>query len=132
MSWTSFVKNETGGKAVVLIAVSKKKKDEGFDIYRLEPWQNSWDHLKQDDPDGFAAYDMKTHVRISITFEGVKSEVWRIHDGTWVDILDDKGNLYIKHIQGKKPNRRYGRWPNTKEEGSLKPEHYGFPDRLEK
>jgi len=131
MSWTSFVKNETGGKAVVLIAVSRDDK-KGFDIYHLQPWQNSWDHLKQKDPDGFAAYDMKTHIRIGVTFEGVTSEVWRIHDGAWVDILDDKGNLYIKHIQGRKPNRRYGNWRNTKEEGSLKPEHYGFPDRLEK
>lgn len=130
MSWTSLVKNETGGRAVILIAVTNKKSATGFDLHRLEPWQNSWDHAKQDDPDGFAAYDMKTRIRIGIAFEGVISEVWRIHDGSWVDILDNQGNLIIKHFQGKKPNRRYGRYGFRKEEGSLKPEHYGFPDRI--
>lgn len=129
MAWISLVKNATADRCIVLVAADKGG-GKGWNHYRLHDWQETWTNCQEKDPDGFAAYDKKDGVRQSITFEGRKAEAWRIHDGTWVDIVaSDKGDLSIKVLAGKKPNLDTGRYPLTKE-GALKPEDYDFPDRL--
>ncbi|MFO1424541.1 MAG: hypothetical protein U1F70_13000 [Candidatus Competibacteraceae bacterium] len=130
-TWTSLVKNATYDRCVVMVAATKKT-GKGFDLEQLKSWEDSW-QKGVEDPDGLTAYNLKTGKRELIAYEGIKSEVWRIHDGTWVDVIDQSGALELKVYQqgmGGKPNRRYGPWYNRQEEGSLKPEHYGFPDQV--
>ncbi len=126
---TSFVKNSTYAKArcIVLVAATNAT-NTGFDIDELVSWEDTYKDLKWDDPDGLAALDCKTKTFVDITYEGKKSKIWRIHDGTRVDISDAQG--YVKLICEKsgalKPNTRKGPWFWREAEGSLTLGDYGF------
>jgi hypothetical protein len=129
-TWTSLVKNATVGRCIV-VAAADKGRNRGWNHYRLKDWQETWTQYGEKDPDGLAAYNIKTGVREFITFEGQRAQAWRIHDGTWVDVVsEDGGDLLIKLFQGKKPNLDTGRWPMTNK-GALKPEDFDFPDRID-
>jgi hypothetical protein len=125
----SFVKNSTYAKArcIVLVAATNAT-NTGFDIAELVSWEDTYKDLQWNDPDGLAALDCKTGTFVEITYEGKKSKVWRIHDGTRVDINDAPGHveLICEKSGAFKPNTRRGPWYHREAEGSLTLGDYGF------
>lgn len=102
----------------------------GFDIGELLSWQDTYKDLNWDDPDGLAVISCQTNTFVDITYEGKTSKVWRIHDGTRVNIVDDNGTveLICEKSGSFKPNTRTGPWYNRDAEGSLKLSSYGFDE----
>lgn len=133
MAWKSLVKNSTYDRCIVLVAETDKTSSTGFKVSELRSWEETWVKFRMEDPDGFSVYSNKTGNIEEVTYPktGEVSKVWRIHDGTWVDVVDKDGKLIIVAyklptiVEG--PNTKYGRYGLRKESGSLKPEHYGFP-----
>ena len=126
---TSFVKNSTYSKArcIVLVAATNAANN-GFDIGELVSWEDTYKDLKWDDPDGLAALDCQTRIFVDIKYEGKTSKVWRIHNGTRVDITDKNGYLELicEKSGALKPNTRRGHWIHREAEGSLTLGDYGF------
>src|SRR5687767_13851430 len=116
MTWKSLVKNATYDRCIILVAETDESSKTGFKISELRSWEETWVKFQMNDPDGFAVYNNKTGNIEDVTYPktGEVSKVWRIHDGTWVDIVEKDGKLIIVPYKlptiAEGPNTKYGKY----------------------
>jgi hypothetical protein len=107
----------------------------GWKYHLLKPGDSSMS-INVDDPDNFCVYNAGDLTLVNVRWGQVYSDIWRIHNGTYVSINeDDNGKdpfLYrIRSGMGSDPHRCTGRWPACKD-GTLKTNSVGlsYPQTL--
>jgi hypothetical protein len=85
--------------------------------------------ISVDDPDNFCVYDASGNLVVNVQYNGGLSDIWRIHDGTYVSVdQDDNGSVTLKKVKvgmGSDPHRCTGRWPLCSD-GKLKRDAVGL------
>ncbi len=97
--------------------------------YHIIMWGDTSETCGVDDPDNFCVYDNNGRLVTNVQYDGRLSEIWRIHDGTYVSVnQDDNGSVGLKKVKkgwGSDPHRCTGWWPNC-DEDTLKRDSVGL------